>query len=154
MSQPDHGERQESLRTSALFLLASISVLLIGGARAFVSQFLPVRVPPESAQLALLRLQYVLFGAVIFIVSALCYRWFDRDQTPSQRQRARLGFWLMFLGFNVAFLPTSWRGATPLLVTQPGMLLFGDAGAFPVLGVLAFIGGCVLCLWSLKRRSG
>lgn len=154
MSQPEHAAAQEPLRSSARFLLGSIAVLLIGAARTFVSQFLLVQVPPESAQLALLRLQYVLFGAAIFIVTALCYRRFDRDQNPAQRQRARLGFWFMFLGFNVAFLPTSWRGATPPLVTQPGLLLSGEAGALPVFGVLAFIGGCAMCLWSLRRHSG
>ena len=63
---------------------------------------------------------------------------------------ARLGFWLMFLGFNLAFLPTSWRGPAPTLLTQPDVLLSGQAGTVLLLGSLTFIGGSLLSLWTLK----
>jgi hypothetical protein len=148
-----HAEHQiddePTLRTSALFLLAAVTVLLIGSARPFVALVLPVRVPDESSQLALLRLQYELFGATIFCGYALLYRLVDRHERRTEHQRARLGFWLMFLGFNLAFLPTSWRGPTPALLTQPAVLLSGQGGALPLTGCLTFIAGCLLCLWIL-----
>lgn len=149
----DQTDDQPRIRTSALFLLGAVLILVIGSARPFVALMLPVRVPDESSQLALLRLQYELFGALIFGLYALFYRWFDRDERRPERQRARLGFWAMFLGFNLAFLPTLWRGPTPALLTQPGVLLSGQAGALPLVGSLTFIAGCLLCLWTLTSAS-
>ena len=76
---------QSALRTSALFLLAAVSVLIIGSARPFVAIVLPVGVPSESSQLALLRLQYELFGAMIFCAYAVLYWWFERGESPLRR---------------------------------------------------------------------
>jgi hypothetical protein len=124
-------------------------VLMVGSARPFIALVLPSGVPSESSQLALLRLQYQVLGAMIFWGYAALYRWFERGKGRPERQRARLGFWLMLLGFNLAFLPTSWRGSTPVLVTQPDVLLAGQAGTIPLLGGLTFIGGSLFCLWTL-----
>jgi hypothetical protein len=143
---------QPALRTSALFALGAVAVLIIGSARPFVTLLLPAPMPSESAQLALLRLQYELFGATIFCVYAALYRWFERGGTRPEQPHARLGFWLMVLGFNLAFLPASGRGPAPALLTQPDVLLTGQAGALPLLGTLTFIGGCLVCMWTLKSE--
>lgn len=144
-------DNRPALPMSALFLLAAVSVLVIGSARPFVVLVLPSGVPGESSQLAFLRLQYQLFGAMIFCVYAALYWWSERGKGRPEQQRARVGFWLMFLGFNLAFLPTSWRGPAPALLTQPDVLLSGQAGTVPLLGSLTFIGGSLLGLWALRR---
>jgi cytochrome c oxidase subunit I+III len=144
-------EDQEPMRTSALFLLGAVSVLLIGMARTLAVQYLPVQLPGESSRLAMLRLQYALVGVATFSVFALFYRWLERDGNRHDRRLSRFVFWLTFLGFNVAFLPTSWRGLRPALITQPGGLLSGESGVLPLAGTLAFVAGCLVCLWTLFR---
>ena len=146
-----HREADEPLRTSSLFLLGAVAILLIGASRPFVAQFLSVRLPLESAHTAMLRLQYELFGPTMFAAWAVCYRCVERRHESRQRRVTRLAFWLMFVGFNVAFLPTSWRGPRPALITYPGLLISGQNGMIPVAGAMVLIGGCVIGVWNLTR---
>src|SRR5687768_17265093 len=95
-----HAARGANMTVTALFLMGSVAILLLGLFNSFLAQALPMRVPVDTPILAFARLQYLFWGAGIFLLGAVAHL---PRATESARHDSpsRLGFWLMFLGFNL-----------------------------------------------------
>jgi hypothetical protein len=65
---------------------------------------------------------------------------------------SRLGFWLMFLGFNFAFFPTTLRRSHAFL-TEPLRLLSTAVGPEVSLGVIMFMAGTVVSAWTVALTA-
>jgi cytochrome c oxidase subunit I+III len=134
------------MSVSALFLMGSCAILLLGIFNSFLAQTLPMRVPVDTPILAFARLQYLFWGVGIFLLAALAHlsrvTEFARHDSLS-----RLGFWLMFLGFNLAFFPTTLRRSHAFL-TEPMRLLSAAVGPEVSVGVIIFLAGAVACVWN------
>ena len=95
------------MRASALFLMGSIAVLLLGLFNSFLAQASPIRMATDTPLLALARLHYLFWGVGIFVLGALIH--VPGADCARRESASKLGFWLMFLGFNLAFFPTTLR---------------------------------------------
>ena len=147
----DHAD--DIMNSSVLFMMGSVAILLLGTFTGLVAQTLPVRMAADSRALALARMDYLFFGCLIFLTCGLCYHWLYRH--AAARPEAALGklsFWLMFLGFNFAFFPTTLRRSQPML-SDPLDLIAGTFGGEVSFGVMAFAAGAVLCLWDYFELS-
>lgn len=150
-SPRDHVE--DVMNSSVLFLMGAMAILLLGTFTGLVAQTLPVRLAADSRALAVARLEYLFFGCSIFMVGGLCYHWLYRNAAARpQPAVGKLGFWLMFLGFNFAFFPTTLRRSQPML-GDPLDLLAGTFGFDVSFGLAAFAAGVILCLWDYLGLS-
>jgi cytochrome c oxidase subunit I+III len=139
---------------TALFLMGSCAILLLGMFNSFLAQTLPMRVPVDTPMLAFARLQYLFWGVGIFLLAALAHLPRAADSVRHD-SLSRLGFWLMFLGFNFAFFPTTLRRSHAFL-SEPMRLLSAAVGPEVSLGVIMFVAGTVVCVWNyvlLERQA-
>jgi hypothetical protein len=141
------------MTVSGLFWMGAIAILLLGTFNGFLAQTLPLRLPIDTRLLAWARLQYLFWGIGIFVVGAVAHLHSGTEERRLERC-SKLGFWLMFLGFNLAFFPTTLR-RSQALVTDPMRWVAAAVGPEVLLGVFMFISGMGLCVWSytLVARS-
>jgi cytochrome c oxidase subunit 1 len=71
----------------------------------------PVDYQAHDTYYVVAHLHYVLFGGTVFGIFAGTYYWFPKITGRMYDERlAKLHFWLMFIGFNAAFLPQHMLG--------------------------------------------
>ena len=134
------------MTVSALFLMGSIAIFLLGTFSGFMAHTLTVRLASDVPLLTLARLQYLFWGVGIFGLGALAHLPNDRGPRGPEHV-SKLAFWLMFVGFNLAFFPTTLRRSQALL-TDPARLFSPAVGPEVSLGVIIFVSGTALCLWT------
>jgi cytochrome c oxidase subunit I+III len=103
-------------------------------------------------------LHYVLIGGALFPIFAGCYYFFPvvRGKKLSDRL-GKVGFWLAFIGFNVAFLPmhlTGLRGMPRRVFTYPAGLGFDALNLTSSLGAFVLAAGVAVIFWDLLRPKG
>jgi len=139
---------------SHLFLMGSMAIILLGTFNGFLAQTLPVWLPTDTPALAFARLQYLFLGVGVFVLGAWGHLR-EEPVAPRDESLSRIGFWLMFLGFNLAFFPISLRRSQALL-TNPTRLLSASVRPEVFLGAVMFIAGIAVCLWGyvlVARRA-
>src|SRR5690606_11473940 len=130
-----------------LFVLGFLFIFVVGGLTGVMVAAAPYDWQVHDTYFVVAHFHYVLFGGMVFPLFAALYYW-----TPVVTGRLlseRLGrwaFWLIFLGFNGAFLPMHWTGLIGMprrVYTYPaglgwdGLNLLSSAAAFLIgLGVL------------------
>jgi hypothetical protein len=134
------------MTVSGLFLMGSTAIFLLGSFTTLLAQTLVVRVPPDTPGLAMARLQYLFVGVAVFLTGALLHLREGEVETRGVRL-AKIGFWLMFVGFNLGFFPTTLRKSQAFL-SDPLRLLSPAVGADVTVGLLLFVAGTTFCLWS------
>ena len=135
---------------SALFLMGSVAILLLGLFNSFLAQTLPIRMPTDTPMLALARLHYLFWGVGIFVIGALIH--VPGAERSRRESASKLGFWLMFFGFNLAFFPTTFRRSQAFL-SEPTRLFSPAVGPEVFLGALMFAVGFVTCLWNCAHTA-
>ena len=94
------------LRVPMLFILGFLFIFTIGGLTGVMVAAVPYDWQVHDTHFVVAHFHYVLIGGMVFPIFAALYYW-----TPVMTGRMlseRLGhwtFWLMFIGFNAAFLP-------------------------------------------------
>ena len=94
------------LATPALFVLGFLFIFTLGGLTGVMVAMVPFDWQVHDTYFVVAHLHYVLIGGMVFPLFAALYYW-----VPALSSRAlsetlgRWAFWLMFLGFNIAFLP-------------------------------------------------
>jgi cytochrome c oxidase subunit I+III len=138
------------LATPALFVLGFLFIFTFGGLTGVMAAMVPFDWQAHDTYFVVAHLHYVLIGGMVFPLFAALYYW-----TPAFSSRAlseRLGrwsFWLMFFGFNIAFLPMHLLGLWGMprrVYTYPAEMgwawlnLISTAGAFMLAaGILVFV---------------
>ena len=144
------------LATPALFVLGFLFIFTLGGLTGVMVAMVPFDWQVHDTYFIVAHLHYVLIGGMVFPLFAALYYW-----VPALSSRAlsetlgRWAFWLMFLGFNIAFLPMHLLGLWGMprrVYTYPAEMgwqtlnLIATAGAFTLaVGILVF-------LWDLVRN--
>jgi cytochrome c oxidase subunit I+III len=137
-------------RTPLLFALGGIAIFVIGGITGVMVAAVPFDWQAHDTYFVVAHLHYVLFGGAIFPFFAALYYWVPKFS--GRMLDERLGWWnfaLMFVGFNLAFLPMHWSGLKGMprrVYTYPaglgldGYNLVSTVGAFLLAaGVLLFL---------------
>jgi cytochrome c oxidase subunit I len=148
------------LATPMLFALGFIVQFVIGGISGVMTAAVPFDWQATDTYFIVAHIHYVLAGGTVFGLFAAIYYWTPKMYGWMLSERlGRLSFWLMFIGFNVAFFPMHISG---LLGMPRRVYTYSEASGLAVLNMISTIGAYVLIIgvlvtaWNLiqSRRRG
>ena len=100
-----------NLNTPMLFALGFISMFTIGGITGIMHAQAASDAQQQDTYFIVAHLHYVLFGGSIFALMAGIYYWFPKFTGRMFNEKiGKIGFWLTFIGFNMAFFPMHFTG--------------------------------------------
>ncbi|MBV8144900.1 MAG: cytochrome c oxidase subunit I [Gammaproteobacteria bacterium] len=145
--------------TAFMFFASTIILFVLGGVSGFMTASVPVDWQLTDTYFVVAHLHYVLIGINVFPVVGALYFWFPKMTGRLLDERlGRWNFWLMFIGFNVGFLPMHLTG---LLGMPRRVYTYGPDMGWNTLNLVTSIGafilavGIVLLLVNvLKSRRG
>ncbi|HEU4698421.1 MAG TPA: cytochrome c oxidase subunit I [Gemmatimonadales bacterium] len=119
-------EGTPQLRPPLLFLLGFLVIFTMGGVTGVMVAAVPYDWQVHDTYFVVAHFHYVLIGGMVFPLFAAIYYWTPWVTHRLLSERAgRWAFWLMFVGFNAAFLPmhlTGLRGMPRRVYTYDGGL--------------------------------
>jgi cytochrome c oxidase subunit I+III len=148
------------LKTPLLFILGFLFIFVLGGLTGVMVAMVPFDWQVHDTHFVVAHLHYVLFGGMVFPLFAALYYWLPlfSGRAPSEHL-SRVVFWMIFLGFNLTFLPMHVTGLAGmprrvytylpglgwdmlnLVSTVGGFLSAAGVGMFVVDFVLHFLQG-------------
>jgi cytochrome c oxidase subunit I+III len=94
------------LRTPLLFVLGFIFIFVVGGVTGVMFASVPFDQAVTDSYFVVAHLHYVLVGSAVFPIFGALYHWGPKMTGRLLDERVgKWSFWLMFIGFNVAFFP-------------------------------------------------
>jgi cytochrome c oxidase subunit I len=148
------------LSTSLLFVLGFIFIFVVGGVTGVMFAAVPFDQAVTDSYFVVAHLHYVLVGSAVFPIFGAAYHWGPKMTGRLLDERlGKWSFWLMFVGFNVAFFPQHILGLFGMPrrvytydsdVGWGGYNMASTIGAF-VLGVGALV---TLVNWVHSRYRG
>jgi cytochrome c oxidase subunit 1 len=146
--------------TPMLFALGFIVVFTLGGlSGVFVAAF-PFDWQAQDSYFVVAHLHYVLFGGSIFALFAASYYWWPKLVGRALDERlGKVHFWLVFVGFNLAFGPQHMLG---LMGMPRRVYTYDEGGVFEAYNLVSTIGSYIMGLGVLvffvnilrTRRAG
>jgi len=93
-------------KTPLLFVLAFFFVLVAGGLTGIIVASVPLDLQLHDTYFVVAHLHYVLIGGAVFPLFGAWFYWFPKFTGRMMSERlGRWQFWIMFIGFEVAFFP-------------------------------------------------
>jgi cytochrome c oxidase subunit I len=147
------------LTTAMHFAIGFIALIVVGGLSGVVTAVIPVDWQMTDTYFVVSHIHYVLVGANMMPVFAALYYWLPKMTGKLLDERlGKISFWIMFVGFNLAFFPMHLLGVLGMprriYTYKPGL---GWDGINMVITVGAFVLGFGILLslinffWSLKN---
>jgi cytochrome c oxidase subunit I len=114
-----------SFRAPMLFALGFLGLFIIGGLSGIVVGNYPVDYQVQDSYYVVAHFHFTLFGGMAFAIFGGLYYWFPKMTGRMYDERlARLHFWLLFIGFNLTFIPQHMLG----LMGMPRRIYTYDRG--------------------------
>ncbi|MBV8771618.1 MAG: cbb3-type cytochrome c oxidase subunit I, partial [Deltaproteobacteria bacterium] len=130
------------ITTAFLFFASVILLIVIGGVSGFMTASVPVDWQLTDTYFIVAHIHYVLIGINLFTVVGALYYWLPK--MTGKMLDEKLGywnFWVMFIGFNAAFLPMHLTG----LWGMPRRIYTYSAGmGWDTLNMITTVGAFVL----------
>ena len=142
-------------RTPLLFVIGFVIIFTLGGFTGVMVAIVPFDHVVHDTQFVVAHFHYVLIGGAVFPLFAGIYYWlpFAIGRMPSERL-GRWSFWVMFIGFNVAFMPLHHTG----LAGMPRRVYIYPAGlGWEWTNLAATVGATPsrsACCWSWRTSPG
>jgi cytochrome c oxidase subunit 1/cytochrome c oxidase subunit I+III len=146
--------------TAFLFFASFIVLFVIGGVSGFMTGSVPVDWQLTDTYFVVAHIHYVLIGINVFPVVGATYFWFPKFTGRLMDERlGRWNFWVMFIGFNIAFLPmhlTGLRGMPRRIYTYDADMGWNTLNMITSVGSLLFAIGVLLFFWNVfvSRKHG
>jgi cytochrome c oxidase subunit 1 len=100
-----------SFKSPMLFVIGFIAMFMIGGFSGVMNASPPVDAQQQDSYFVVAHFHYVLFGGSVFGLFGGIYYWFPKVTGKMFNEAlAKTHFWLMFIGFNLVFMPMHWLG--------------------------------------------
>ncbi len=148
------------ITTAFLFSAGMIPLFVIGGVSGFMTGSVPVDWQLTETYFVVAHIHYVLIGINVFLVVGGLYYWFPKFTGRMMNERlGRWNFWVMFVGFNLAFLPmhlTGLHGMPRRIYTYPPGMGWTALNLITTIGAFLFAFGVLLLLVNIviSRRHG
>ncbi|HEX2063712.1 MAG TPA: cbb3-type cytochrome c oxidase subunit I, partial [Acidimicrobiales bacterium] len=99
------------LKTPMLFVLGFIVIFVVGGVTGVMFAAVVFDQAVHDSYFVVAHLHYVLVGSAVFPIFGAIYHWGPKMTGRLLDERlGRWSFWLMFIGFNLAFFPQHFLG--------------------------------------------
>jgi cytochrome c oxidase subunit 1 len=131
-----------SFDTPMLWCVGFIAVFTIGGLSGIFLAAFPVDWDLNQTYFVVAHIHYVLFGGSIFGIFGGIYYWWPKIFGRLLDERlGKIHFWLVFVGFNVAFLPMHFLG---LLGMPRRVYTYDQGGLWEAYNMISTIGSYVM----------
>ena len=145
-----------TIRVPMLFILGGMSTFVIGGLTGVMVALAPFDLQAHDSYFVVGHLHSVLIGGTLFPIAAAIHYFFPLVTGKKLSERlGRLSFWLMFIGFNVTFVPmhlTGLLGMPRRVFTYPQELGLGALNLVSTIGAFLLAAGILVFLVDLLRR--
>lgn len=140
---------------ATLFAAGALAIFVFGGLTGVMVALAPFDYQVHDTYFVVAHLHFTLIGGALFpIVAGLYYFYpFATGKKLSERL-ARPAFWLMFIGFNVAFLPmhlTGMRGMPRRVFTYPEGLGWDTLNLVSTIGAFVLASGFLIVVFDVLR---
>lgn len=148
------------ITTAFLFFAGFISMFVIGGVSGVMTASVPADRQLTDTYFVVAHIHYVLIGINLFPVMGGLYVWFPKMTGRMLNERlGRWNFWMVFIGFNLAFLPMHWTGLAGMprrIYTYPDGMGWGTVNMVTTVGSFVLALGVLLLLINvaISRRHG
>ncbi|HLY94541.1 MAG TPA: cytochrome c oxidase subunit I [Gaiellaceae bacterium] len=130
--------------TPMLFVLAFIALFTIGGLSGLYLAAFPVDWQVNDSYFIVAHFHYVAFGGIVFaLFGGLHYWWPKMFGRMLDERLGKTSFWLMFVGFNVTFLPQHMLG---LLGMPRRVYTYSHGGLWEWYNLTSTIGSAITTL--------
>jgi cytochrome c oxidase subunit I len=130
------------LRTPLLFCLGFLGLFTIGGLSGILVALYPFDYQAHDSYFVVAHFHYVLFGGTVFGILAGTHYWFPKITGRMYDERlGKITFWLVFIGFNAAFLPQHMLG---LMGMNRRVYTYEEGGLFEAYNLTSTIGTWIM----------
>ncbi len=148
-------------KTPFYYFAGFILLFVIGGVSGFMTAAVPLDWQLTDTYFIVAHLHYVLLGINVFPVIGGLYYWFPKFTGRMADERlGKLGFWVSFVGFNLAFLPmhlTGLRGMPRRIYTYPAHMGWDLSNLLISIGAVVLAVGILITIYnfvvSLRRGA-
>jgi cytochrome c oxidase subunit I+III len=149
-------EGKPVLRVPMLFILGFLFIFVIGGLTGVMVAAVPYDWQVHDSYFVVAHFHYVLIGGMVFPLFAALYYWtpFVTGRMLSDRL-GKWAFWLMFIGFNAAFLPmhvTGLLGMPRRIYTYSGDIGWNTLNMITSVFSFVVAAGVLVFMWDFLRH--
>jgi cytochrome c oxidase subunit I+III len=146
------------MKVPMLYILGGFSTFIIGGLSGVMVALLPFDFQAHDSYFVVGHLHSVLIGGTIFPIVAAFYYYFPLVAGKHLSERlGKIAFWLMFVGFNVTFVPMHYTGLLGMprrVYTYPADMGFDGLNLASTCGAFVLAAGITVFLWDVLRPKG
>jgi len=143
------------LSVPMLYVAGALAIFVIGGLTGVMLALVPFDWQAHDSYFVVAHLHHVLIGGMLFPVAAGFHYFFPLATGKHLSAKlGRIAFWLMFVGFNVAFLPmhlTGLLGMPRRVFTYGAGLGFDLLNLISTVGAFVFATGILVFVWDVVR---
>jgi cytochrome c oxidase subunit 1 len=133
-----------TFQTPLLFCLGFISLFVMGGLSGVMVAVFPFDYQAHDSYFVVAHFHFVLFGGTVFGIFAGTYYWFPKITGRMYDERlGKLHFWLLFVGFVLAFVPQHMLG---LMEMPRRVYTYDRGGLFEAYNMISTVGAFLMAV--------
>ena len=138
-----------------LFIVGGLAVFVLGGLTGVMVAIATFDFQAHDSFFVVAHFHYVLIGGALFPILAGLYYFFPLvDGKQLSERLGRIAFWLVFIGFNVAFMPmhlSGLRGMPRRVFTYSAELGVSGLNLSSTIGAFILAAGIAVVTWDVLR---